>query len=241
MAFTTSSYGSNSTTQSPVFHAAVLFGLMALPVIGTGLYLYPAIGVSLVSATFLLVAAIAIGGVARSYPHSRFGLCNAVTSVRAAMVCVLAGALASPSSLSAHTATLIGLAGMVLVMDGFDGWLARRSGLTSSFGARFDVETDALISAILALLSFSTGAAGPAVLILGFTHYAFQVARCIWPKLKAPLPESWYRKTICVVQVLVLIYALVPGAIVVNATVTITAVAVLGSFASDIRWLVRKR
>ncbi|MEM1360640.1 MAG: CDP-alcohol phosphatidyltransferase family protein [Pseudomonadota bacterium] len=214
---------------------------MAFPVIGASLYLYPAVGVALVATTFLLIAAIVIGGVVRSYPHSRFGLCNAVTSIRAGMVCILAGALASPSTLSTHPTALIGISGIVLIMDGFDGWLARRSRLTSSFGARFDVETDALISAILAMLCFSTSAAGPAVLILGFTHYAFQAARCIWPKLNAPLPDSSYRKTICVVQVLVLIYALVPGAVGVNAVVTLAAVAVLGSFASDVRWLVRDR
>ena len=41
------------------------------------------------------------------------------------------------------------LAIAVTVLDGADGWLARRSGVSSAFGARFDGEVDAFL--ILAL------------------------------------------------------------------------------------------
>ena len=39
-------------------------------------------------------------------------------------------------------------------LDGVDGWLARRSGIASAFGARFDMEIDALLILVLAVLAW---------------------------------------------------------------------------------------
>ena len=58
---------------------------------------------------------------------------------------------------------------VIACTDGLDGWLARRLRLISSFGARFDVEVDALLLVILATLVWQAGpvrAWGPAVGLL---------------------------------------------------------------------------
>jgi phosphatidylglycerophosphate synthase len=40
----------------------------------------------------------------------------------------------------------------LLALDGLDGWLARRFGLASAYGARFDMEVDGFLILVLALL-----------------------------------------------------------------------------------------
>ena len=46
-------------------------------------------------------------------------------------------------------------------LDGVDGWLARRRGMSSAFGARFDMEIDALLVQVLAILVWRYGKAAP--------------------------------------------------------------------------------
>ena len=75
-----------------------------------------------------------------------------------------------------------GLAGSWLVatltalLDAVDGALARRSGLASDFGARFDMETDAAFTLVLCALVLQAGQAGPWVLAAGLMRYAFVAA-----------------------------------------------------------------
>ncbi|MGY6498702.1 MAG: CDP-alcohol phosphatidyltransferase family protein, partial [Microcella sp.] len=73
----------------------------------------------------------------RYHPHARLGGANIVTSVRLGMVAVLAGMLlaVAPSSIA-----IIAIAIVALSLDGVDGMLARRQGLSSRFGASFDME-----------------------------------------------------------------------------------------------------
>jgi phosphatidylglycerophosphate synthase len=120
-----------------------------------------------------------------------------------------------------------------------DGWLARRHGLTSSFGARFDMETDAAFALVLALNALATGAAGPVVLLLGLMRYAFVAAAAVLPWLNAPLPERYSRKTVCVVQIAALILIQVPGvpAPLASALVLCAAAALVWSFAVDVAYL----
>ncbi|MEM8553689.1 MAG: CDP-alcohol phosphatidyltransferase family protein [Pseudomonadota bacterium] len=225
----------------PAGRAALLFGVISFPTLAAGAALYSGAGMALVALCLVATAIFAVRGFALSYPHRQLGLCNIVTSVRAAMVCVLAGALVAPALAVDHALVLVAIAGVALAMDGLDGFLARKTGLTSDFGAKFDVETDALISAVLALLGLLSGLAGPAVLILGFARYAFLVAIMVWPWLDGALPERFHRKAICVFQILALIYVLVPGAVGAPFVVSLACAAVLWSFAVDIRWLAQQR
>ncbi|MCB4380052.1 CDP-alcohol phosphatidyltransferase family protein [Synechococcus sp. MU1644] len=188
---------------------------------------------------FAAIVMIATYGLIQSYPHPVLGLCNVVTLLRAAMVAFLIGAVLVPG---VSVWVVFGLAVAAFALDGIDGWLARRAGLVSDFGARFDMETDAGLGAVISLWLLASGTTGPEILLLGFMRYAFLGASFIWPALQAPLPDAFRRKAICVVQItalIVLIFPLTPQVLVLP--VTVCAVLLLGwSFLVDILWLARR-
>ncbi|AEI94118.1 CDP-alcohol phosphatidyltransferase-like protein [Roseobacter litoralis Och 149] len=185
---------------------------------------------------FVLTSAIALRGMVMHYSHRSLGMGNGVTLIRAALVAVLAGAVVAAQP---ATWAVFALACTAFALDGLDGWLARRSGLTSAFGARFDMEIDALLGAVLALILLTDGHVGPEILFLGFTRYAFVVASLFLPKLRAALPDSLRRKTICVIQIAALIALICPlTPLWLMAPLSWGAAGLLlWSFASDTRWL----
>ncbi|NJM36177.1 MAG: hypothetical protein HC850_17440 [Rhodomicrobium sp.] len=130
-----------------------------------------------------------------------------------------------------------------LVLDGADGWAARRTKMTSEFGARFDVETDGVFLLSMALLLAIGGIVGPWVLASGLIYYVFRLAGGLWPALKAPLFPSMRRKTICVAQGALLIVALVPAMPSWGAHLAcLTGLALLiYSFGVDVLWLIRRQ
>ena len=202
-------------TISVFFASSIFFGNIVVPV---GL--------------FALITVLGMRGLLYGYPHQVLGLCNAVTLIRAAMVALLSGAIFAPELARWF---VFWLACTAFSLDGVDGWFARRDGLASAFGARFDMESDALLGAVLALILLSGGRVGPAVLVLGFMRYGFVVLSLFVPKLRANLPESLRRKTICVVQIaalIVLLCPLTPAPLLVP--LTLVAAALLSwSFAVD--------
>lgn len=188
---------------------------------------------------------VMLASLARAYPHDRFGLCNAITLGRAALVAVLAVLALSPGLLvEPHTAwTALALALSALALDGLDGAMARRAGLVSAFGARFDMEVDTALALVLAALLCLSGKLGVWVLALGLMRPAFVVAGSALPRLRRDLPQAQWRKAICVVQIGALTALLAPvingmSAVIVAAT----ALALLtAGFARDVAWLWRSR
>ncbi|RVV97680.1 CDP-alcohol phosphatidyltransferase family protein [Mesobaculum littorinae] len=183
---------------------------------------------------------------ARDYPHAQLGGANLVTTLRLAFCAAMAAAMAAPGGPAAQAGwpawgpTLLAL--LALSLDGIDGWLARRQALSSQFGARYDMEVDSALAAVLAALLVARGTAGPEMLVLGGARYAFVAAAQLLPWLGAPLPESLRRKTVCVVQIAALV-ALTAPILPVAADRPIAigaALLVAWSFAVDIRWLVRR-
>ena len=103
-------------------------------------------------------------------PSGRFGAANAVTALR--LVGVLTLALWPWSPGDAHLA-LAGLAGVLFLLDGFDGWLARRTGEASAFGAFFDKEVDAFALLVLCLLAMFLQGMAALVVLAGVLRYLF--------------------------------------------------------------------
>lgn len=175
------------------------------------------------------------------YPHDRLGSCNAVTLARAAVVCALLAPLVAGGvqPLDGWAVPLLAVASLAL--DGVDGWLARRSGLASDFGARFDMEVDAALAAVLCLLALDMGKAGLWLLALGFLRYAWVLAGLVWPWLDGPLPDRFSRKAVCVVQIAALIALLAPVVQppVSQAIAALALLPLLWSFAVDLRWRAR--
>lgn len=178
----------------------------------------------------------------------RFGLANAVTLVRGALNALLLGLLVQPGALDAAWGDaagwmFVGVALLSLTLDGLDGWVARRWRLASSFGARFDVEIDALLLLVLALAAVVLDKVGLWVFGLALTYYAWLAARRRWSWLAAPLPPSLRRKTVFVAQASSLVAIVAPPVSppVAAGLAATTLVAMVASFAHDIRWLWRRR
>lgn len=217
------------------------FAVLLASSVLAGQWLGASLAVSLVAMTTYLILA---GLVLRWLPNPRRGLgwANRITLTRGALVALLAGAVTDPDLLSTWSGLFAGLALVALLLDGLDGWVARRSGTTSSFGARFDMELDAFFILVLCLALMMLGKAGLWVLAIGTMRYAFMLAGLGLHWMTAPLPESRRRKAICVGQVAMLLVGLLP-AIDAAAASWLAAAALAGltgSFATDVAWLYRR-
>jgi phosphatidylglycerophosphate synthase len=206
-------------------------------VFGVGL---PYVGAALLA--FGVVAGVALRGAGRFHPFPRLGPANLVTGLRAGLTALLAGALVVPST--EHGAwALVVLSVVAVSLDGVDGYFARRSGMSSVFGARFDMEVDALLILVLSALVWRFGKAGIWVLASGLMRYAFVSAAWAWPWFDRPLPPSRRRQTVCVIQIVGLICALGPpfAPPVSDVIAAITLAVLTWSFWVDVRWLWERR
>jgi phosphatidylglycerophosphate synthase len=212
-------------------------GLVALSVAVLGETGALALGV--VTAAYAAGLAAAMHLMERAYPHTALGLCNLVTLARLVIVAALAVPLAAGHG---GGEGVFALALAALLLDGVDGWLARRAGLASAFGARFDMEVDSVLALVLAIHAFAGGAAGWPVLLLGLPRYGFGLAGLVWPWLRLGAPERFSRKAVCVLQIATLIalqWPGLPGAL-ATALVAAAAAALAWSFWVDVSWLRRQ-
>lgn len=175
------------------------------------------------------------------HPYARIGPANYVTAARAALVALTAGAVGYPAT-PAMLWTLVTLSIVANALDGVDGWVARRTQMASGFGARFDMETDALLILVLSILVWQHEKAGAWVLSCGLMRYGFVVTGWLLPWLAQPLYPTWRGKAVAVGQTLGLAIALAP--ILPTRLSTLVAgcalAALTWSFAIDVRWLLRR-
>lgn len=220
--------------RSPAFSVPVLPlrppGLFAM----SAVFWLPMVWALSGSLSFYAVTVVIVVVAARDYPHRRIGLCNLITLGRLALVAVLVGRIGGQPGWAE-----LAIAVIALTSDGVDGFAARRSGLVSGFGARFDMEVDSVLALALALLAL--GKVGEWVLILGLMRYVWIVACMVLPWLGGSLPESFRRKTVCVVQISALIVVICP-VVPANTAAGIAIVAsglLFWSFATDAVWRFR--
>lgn len=176
----------------------------------------------------------------QQHPFACLGPANQVTLVRATLVALLFALIGEPT-VSGVPAMVMVAASVVCLLDGADGWLARRSKMVSGFGARFDMETDAVLVAVLAALAWQFGKVGAWVLWAGLLRYLYLAAGAVVPLLRRPLPPSYLRKTIAVAQMVALIVAIAPFVSpALSARVAAAASAALTlSFLQQVLWLYR--
>lgn len=178
------------------------------------------------------------------HPFHVFGAANAITSLRAAITASLAGLIPIAERLSQPDSanllwSLTTIVVLTLMLDGVDGYVARKNKLSSDFGARFDMEIDALLALVIAVLLWQSGETGLWVLGLGLMRYGFILASVWLPSLRAPLYPSVRRKTVCVIQLAALCAMLSPivdglGSLLIGSAALLCLSA---SFATDIKWL----
>ena len=172
---------------------------------------------------FSLATLLALGRLRAHHPFAQFGPANHITTLRAVLV-VLVTALIGESALPPVAMTAAAVAFAATVLDGLDGWLARRTRMASAFGARFDVEVDALLIQALAILAWRYAKAGPWVLFSGLMRYGFVAAGWLLPWMRRPLAPTRRARLICTVQTAALVLAIVP-AITPPLSTTIAALA----------------
>ncbi len=174
------------------------------------------------------------------HPHQKFGPANVVTLYRSAGTVLIASLVPVAGLLSAQWLWLVTVfAVLLLSLDGIDGYLARRTRLTSGFGARFDMEIDALLILTISVFLWQSGEIGLWIISLGLMRYAFVLASLWLRPLRGELFPSFRRKLVCVIQ-LVALCAILSPLISPPLSSLLGAIALFsltGSFARDILWL----
>ncbi|MCU0762068.1 MAG: CDP-alcohol phosphatidyltransferase family protein [Hydrogenophaga sp.] len=225
----------------------VLAGALALVawgVVATA-FVFKALALWALTATFIGYTL----GSSHAHPHTRFGPANGITLLRLSLVLLMAALVGEVFPATPIHATpvaawaLVVVATVTALLDAVDGHLARKTGLASAWGARFDMETDAFYILVLCLLVVQAGQAGPWILASGLMRYAFVLSARLWPWLSGPLAPSRRRQTVCVVQVTALIICLGPIVPVALAQwLAASSLALLCvSFGIDIRALARQQ
>jgi phosphatidylglycerophosphate synthase len=193
-----------------------------------------------VAAVLTVLMVLVIRGARRHHPYPRFGAANHVTLVRAVLLVLVAGLIGESASREVAWAAVVG-ASVIAALDGVDGWLARRTGMSSPFGQRFDMETDAFLILVLSVLVWQHGKAGAWVLAAGLMRYAFVAASWALEWMRRPLRPTFRGKTVAAVNMVGLTTALGPIIPVWFSTfaAAVTVAALTWSFAIDVRRLWR--
>jgi phosphatidylglycerophosphate synthase len=154
---------------------------------------------------------------------------DAITLVRAVLALVVAAI--------GPTGPGLVLVVVALSLDWVDGQVARRTHTESAFGARFDMETDAFLIAVLSV--YVAADVGWWVLLIGAARYLLWLAERVLPWLRRPVPPRYWRKVVAAVQGIVLAVAasgLVPDPI--SQAMLLVALGLLAeSFGRDVWWL----
>jgi len=159
----------------------------------------------------------------------RYHSANLVTLLRLLLV-VFLGAYLQPGVVAA----LLTLG--ILLLDGVDGWLARRSGAASDHGARFDMETDALLVLVAGTVIYRGEVLGAWILAPGLMRYVYVLAMATGAFREAP-PSRIGRAVFTVVagSLVLSLWPLDP----IQAPFAVLACLLLTySFARSVRWSV---
>jgi phosphatidylglycerophosphate synthase len=169
------------------------------------------------------------------------GPANRVTLFRATLVGGVAALAVESFTRPAPVAVLVALTAVALLLDGVDGWVARRTGSASALGARFDVEIDAFL--LLVLSVFVARPIGAWVLAIGAMRYAYVAAGLALPWLQGSLPPRYWGKVVAATQGIVLVVAttgLPPRPLVITA-LAVSLVMLIESFGRSVGWLWQQR
>ncbi|WP_374969224.1 CDP-alcohol phosphatidyltransferase family protein [Terrabacter sp. BE26] len=215
-------------------------GLITALVLGGSLgWLGVALGGSCAAALTVLVA---LGLAASGRPSP--GPADRVTLTRAVLACGVAAVVADTSTHDGNegsSTVLVVLAAVALGLDAVDGRVARRTGTTSAFGARFDMECDAFLVLVLAV-HVSRGL-GWWVLLIGAARYLLLLAQRALPWLRGAMPARRWRRAVAAyvgVSLTVAASGSVPHEV-AAAVVGSALVALLWSFGTEAGGLWRQR
>lgn len=175
--------------------------------------------------------------------HGATGLgpAGAVTLFRAELTCAVAALTVDSFVRPTPVGVLVSLTAFALLLDAVDGRVARRTGTVTSLGARFDMEVDAFLIAVMSV--YVAPAIGAWVLAIGAMRYLYVAAGWVMPWLRRPTPPRYWAKVVAAVQGVMLLLAatgLLPT--VWSRLLLVLALALLTeSFGRDVWWQWRHR
>jgi phosphatidylglycerophosphate synthase len=187
----------------------------------------------------VLSATLAVALVRHDAPG--IGPAGRVTLVRAEMACAVAALTADSFVRQVPVAILVGLTAGALLLDAVDGRVARRTGTATPLGARFDMEVDAFLIAVLSV--YVAPDVGVWALGIGAMRYAYVAAGWALPWLRRPTPPRYWAKVVAAVQgvVLAVVAADLLPTPASRAAVGGALVLLVESFGRDVLWQWRHR
>ncbi len=152
--------------------------------------------------------------VTRESGRQQFTVATGVTVLRGSAILVLAGfvVVGRPDGLLAWIPALLFGAGALF--DGLDGAVARATDTVSAFGARLDVEVDALALLVGTAVTVRIDAAPTVFLLVGLARYAFVGAIALRESRGLPvktLPPRLSRRILGALGMIVVFVVLTPG------------------------------
>jgi phosphatidylglycerophosphate synthase len=171
------------------------------------------------------------------YRVERLRQADWVTLARVTLAIGVAALVADSFGRPAPVTLLVSLSALALALDAVDGWVARRTRSTGTWGAQFDGEVDAFL--ILVLSVYVARSAGAWVLAIGAARYAFLAGerRLTW--MRTALPPRYWRKVVAATQGIAL--TVVAAGVLPPALTRVVLVAALillaESFGRDVWWL----
>jgi phosphatidylglycerophosphate synthase len=173
--------------------------------------------------------------------RARLGPAGAVTLTRATLACAVAALVAESFGGSTPVRVLVALSVVALLLDLVDGRVARRTHTVTALGARFDMESDAFLIAVLSV--YVAPSAGWWVLAIGAARYALLLAQQVVPWLRRPVPPRYWCKVVAAVQGVVLVVA--AAGVLPQGWTDLALIVAFGllaeSFGRDVWWLWRHR
>lgn len=168
-------------------------------------------------------------------PEGDFGTANAVTTVRIGLFVLL------PVAATAGASVLISLCLGILVTDAVDGWLARKTGRSSTFGSFFDKESDALFLLILCGLAAFRGRLPLWILGAGLLRYLFVVLLFFIPRSEKTEERSNLARYIYGGMIAALLFSFLPYPSLYQPVVIGATGLLAGSFVYSLWALIRRR
>ena len=195
----------------------------------------------LAGATYIVVSSLLLSvGLARRGMTS-LGPANAATATRSLLVGLITSLVVTSFAQPIPLPLLIGVAAVALLLDGVDGWLARRFGSESPLGARFDMEVDAFLMLVLSV--FDARGLGWWILAIGLMRYAYVAAGWVLPWLRGQLPPRYWRKVVTAVSGIALTLAATGwvSPLIGQMLLGVALLLLIESFGRDVIWLFRRR
>lgn len=177
----------------------------------------------LAGGTYALTSATLLAAALYRSPRGRLGPADVVTLARSTLVGSVTAVVATHLvDRPVDNAVVVSIATVALLLDAVDGRVARVTATVSPLGARFDMEVDAFLLAVLSV--YVAPSLGLWVLAIGGMRYAFVAAGWVLPWLRRPVTPTLVGKTVAAIQGITLV-TVSSGILAPLAAVLLTALA----------------